>query len=254
MAMTRRVGRRAYRGRRAGPLGRRAYRARRRIYRKAMYQSQLFTETFKVNTQAQPPTVPGVLADGTIRIQAGTQFTAGKFMVKMTDVPQIQNYANLYQFYKILKVQAIVIPKFSNADPNSAQYNQTLPVAAWENVRMVYAINDATNDLATPTSELDVLEDNGCKIKALTRPLKINFAPKVAVDSSDPTTNNLIPVQPKFRPWLGFGADDGNFQNSEAPLHVGVDWVVSCDNTSTTEFLDVADVYFKVTFVCKDPR
>lgn len=245
------------------PRGKRLYGRRRRrgmrvgrnIRRKAMYQSQVFTETFKANTVALPsPTVPGVLADGSIRIQPGTQFTAGKFQVKMTDVPQIQNYANLYQFYKILKVQAIIIPKFSNSDPNSGQYNNSLPIASWENARIVYAINDSTNDISVPTSELDVLEDNGCKIRSLTRPMKINFRPKAVLDESDPTTNALIAVQPKYRSWLGFGADDNDFNPGEAPLHVGVDWVLSCDNTSTTEFLDVADVYFKVTFVCKDPR
>lgn len=242
----------------SGGLARSRMQKRRRrqrlVRRRAMYQSQLFTETFKVNTQAQPPTVPGVLTDGVIRIQPGTQFTPGKFMVKMSDIPQVQNYANLYQFYKILKVQAIIIPKFSNADPNSAQYNVSIPLATWENCRITYAINDATNDLATPTSELDVLEDNGCKIRALTRPIKINFRPKAALDGTDPTSSALIAQQTKYRPWLGFGPDDNNFQPGDAPYHVGVDWVVSCDNTSTTEFLDVADVYFKVTFVCKDPR
>lgn len=237
------------------PRFRRAGRKGRNIRARAMYQSQLFTETFKCNTVAIPgPTNPGVGADGVISIPAGSQFTLGKFMVRMTDVPQIQNYANLYQFYKILKVQYILIPKFSNADPNSATYNQSLPLAAWENARITYAINDSTNDLATPTSELAVLQDNGAKVKALTRPLKINFRPKAALDPTDPTTNNLIPVQPKYRPWLGFGAQDGNFQPAEAPYHIGVDWCVSCDNTATTGFLDIADVYCKVTFVCKDPR
>lgn len=234
---------------------RRALRRGRVIRRKAMYQSQLFTETFKVNTVALPgPTVPGVLTDGSIRIQAGTQFTVGKFQFRMSDIPQIQNYANLYNLYKVLKIQAIIIPKFSNADPNSATYNQIVPTAAWENVRMVYAINDSTNDTTVPLSELDVLEDNGCKIRALTRPLKITFRPKAVIDGNDPATTNYAVVQPKYRPWLGFGADDQAFSPSRAPYHVGVDWCVSCDNTSTTEFLDVADVYFKVTFVCKDPR
>lgn len=243
------------RGRRLrGRRYRRRARLGRNIRRKAMYQSQVFTETFKANTFATPPTAPGIMSDGVIRIQPGTQFTAGKFQVKMIDIPQVQNYANLYQFYKILKVQAIVIPKFTNADPNSAQYNNSLPIASWENARFVYAINDSTNDLAVPTSELDVLEDNGCKIRALTRPLKINFRPKAVLDPADPTTNALIPTQSKYRPWIGFGQDDGDFQAGEAPYHVGVDWVLSCDNTSTTEFLDVADVYFKITFVCKDPR
>jgi len=91
--MTRRASRRPLRRRRAV---RRRYGY--RIRQRAMYQSQVFTETFKCNTVAIPgPTCPGVLTDGVIRIQAGTQWTLGKFMVKMSDVPQIQNYANLYQ-------------------------------------------------------------------------------------------------------------------------------------------------------------
>lgn len=212
-----------------------------------------------MNTVALPgPTVPGVMADGSIRIQPGTQFTVGKFQFRMSDIPQVQNYANLYNLYKVLKIQAIIIPKFSNADPNSAQYNNSVgggaPIAAWENARIVYAINDDTNDISVPLSELDVLEDNGAKIRALTRPLKITFRPKAVVDSTDPTNNGLVAVQPKYRPWLGFGADDQAYNPSRAPYHVGVDWCLSCDNTSTTEFLDVADVYFKVSFVCKDPR
>lgn len=142
-----------------------------------------------------------------------------------------------------MKIQAIVIPKFSNADPNSATYNQIVPAAAWENARIVYAINDDTNDTSVPTSELDVLEDNGCKIRALTRPLKINFRPKVVIDGTDPAVGGNAILQPKYRPWLGFGPDDDNFQPNRAPYHVGVDWCISCDNTSTTEFLDVADVY-----------
>lgn len=233
---------------------RRAQMRGRNIRRRAMYQSQVFTETFKANTQATPPTNPGIGTDGVIKVAGGTQFTPGKFMVKFTDIPQFQNQSNLYQFYKILKVQYILIPKFSNADPNSAEQNQSIPLAAWENARIAQSINDSTNDLATPTSELDVLKDNGCKIRALTRPLRITFRPKAAIDPTDPTTNALIPTQPKYRPWLGFGANDGDLSPGECPYHVGVDWVVSCDNTAITGFLDIADVYCKVTFVCKDPR
>lgn len=117
-----------------------------------------------------------------------------------------------------------------------------MPTAAWETCRFTYSINDTTNDLATPTSELDVLEDNGVKIRQLTRPLKIVFRPKAVLDSTDPTSSALVASQPKYRQWLGFGPDDGAITPADAPYHVGVDWVLSCDNTSTTEFLDVADV------------
>lgn len=87
-----------------------------------------------------------------------------------------------------------------------------------------------------------MLEDNGAKIRAMTKPLKISFRPKPAIDGTDAATGSLAVVQPKYRAWLGFGPDDNAYDPSRAPYHVGVDWVVSCDNTSTTEFLDVADV------------
>lgn len=84
---------------RSRPRGRRFRRGMRRVrkvIRRAQYQSQLFTETFKVNTNSLPsPTCPGVLSDGSIRIQPGTQFTTGKFQLRISDIPQIQNYANL---------------------------------------------------------------------------------------------------------------------------------------------------------------
>lgn len=87
-----------------------------------------------------------------------------------------------------------------------------------------------------------MLEDNGVKIRQLTRPLKITFRPKAAVDGTDAAAGTTTVIQPKYRPWLGFGPDDGNLQPTDVPYHVGVNWVLSCDNTSTTEFLDVADV------------
>lgn len=71
---------------------RRGLRRIRKVIRRAQYQSQVFTETFKANTVALPgPTIPGVMADGSIRIQPGTQFTVGKFQFRMSDIPQVQN-------------------------------------------------------------------------------------------------------------------------------------------------------------------
>lgn len=87
----------------------------RAVRRKAMYQSQVFTETFKANA-----TSSGITSDGQIQVPMPAQSIGGKLMVKITDVPQVQQYSALYNFYKILKVQAIVIPKWSNADPNVA--------------------------------------------------------------------------------------------------------------------------------------
>lgn len=85
--------------RRRAPGRRRVYRKRRQfapMRPMRRYQSQVFTETFKCNTNALPaPTCPGVGADGVIAVTSSTQLTPGKFMVRITDIPQVASYANL---------------------------------------------------------------------------------------------------------------------------------------------------------------
>lgn len=226
-----------------------------RIARMPRYQSQFFTETFKCNTTGASPTSTGVNTNGEILVPMPAQTLGGKFAFKMTDLPQYNSYADLYQQYKVTKVQAIIIPKWSANDPNQAAANNGAApgtVPSYERARIAYAINDDVNDLHAPTTELEVLEDNGCKIRAIDRsPIKITFRPKPAIGMTDPTTNNLVPTQPKYRDWLGFG-DKG--VPADAPVHIGVDWFISAASTAGVGFLSVADVYFKVTFCCKDPR
>lgn len=219
-----------------------ASKLRRRLY---SYQSQVFTETYKANS-----TSIGVDASGVIGIVGGNQGIAGKFFVSMKDIPQYQQYQSLYNMFKITRVVAIIVPKWNSGDMNTAQYNLANSAPAWEVPRMAYAINDNTNDLLAPTSELEVLEDNGAKIRRLTDPFKIKFHPRVAIDGVNPAnTSQGVAIQYPRKPWVGF---DGI---GTTLLHTGVDWYISCDNTATSaNFLDVADVYFKVSFVCKDPR
>lgn len=213
--------------------------------RMGTYQSQVFTETYKANATSY-----GVDASGVIGLTGPAQGVAGKFLVSMKDIPQYQQYQNLYNMFKITKVTAIIIPKWNSGDPNTAQYNLLNSTPAWECPRMAYAINDNVNDLTPPTTELEVLEDNGAKIRRLTSPFKIRFSPRVAVDGVNPAnTTQGVAIQYPRKPWIGF---DGI---GTTLLHTGVDWYVSCDNTASPDnFLDVADVYFKVSFICKDPR
>lgn len=89
--------------------------------------------------------------------------------------------------------------------------------------RIVYSINDDPNDSANPTNELDVLVDNGCRIKMLARPMKIVFRPKVQLGQIGPGGSTVY-TQARHRQWLP--TMDPNAQNAE---HFGVDWCVSID-------------------------
>lgn len=205
-----------------------------KVLRKAVNQSQVFTETVK----AQSNPSYGISANGTIDIQSGTQFTPGKFSVQMNmlDANTFAAYRNLYQSYKILKASVIIVPKFTETDPNMAA-GLAPTTGVVEAPRITYAVNNSTNDLLAPVNELDVLADNGCKIRKLTRPLKIKFNPVAAIDGINPQnpTHNVA-LQYDMKPWIGFDGD-----GSIIP-HVGVDFVVSQGNTLTAGFSSVADV------------
>lgn len=219
--------------------------ARRKVYRKALNQSQVFTETVKFGS-------PGLQPDGTLQVAGGTNFTAGKLQFQMNylDFTTLNAYSALQQMQKILKVTAIIVPKWTSMDPNVAEMATLATAGVVEAPRITYAINDSTNDLLPPTNELDVLQDNGAKIRKLTKPLKIKFKPRAALDAINPTnpTHNVA-YQFNMQPWIGFDGDGVLIP------HVGVDWVVTQGNTIVApNFSNVADVYYKVTFVCKDPR
>lgn len=217
----------------------------RKVMRKAINQSQVFTETVKFGS-------PGLQPDGTLRVSYPDQFTAGKFQFQMNylDFTTLNAQSALQQMYKILKVTAIVVPKWNSQDSNVGELTAAASRPVVEAPRITYAINDSTNDLLPPTNELDVLQDNGAKIRKLTKPLKIKFRPRAALDAVNPTnpTHNVA-YQFNMQPWIGFDGDGVLIP------HVGVDWVVSQGNTlGADQFSNIADVYQKVTFVCKDPR
>lgn len=162
----------------------------RKVWRKALNQSQVFTETVK----AQSNPAYGISTNGTIDIQSGTQFTPGKFSAQMNmlDYTTLSSYRALYQSYKILGVTVIIVPKFTETDPNMAA-GLAPTTGVVEAPRIVYAINNSTNDLLAPVNELTVLADNGAKIRKLTRPLKIKYNPVAAIDGVNPqaTTHNV---------------------------------------------------------------
>lgn len=62
----------------------------RRVVRKAMYNSQVFSETIKATNNSF-----GVDVSGVIQIAGGSQGTAGKFLFQMQQLPQFTSYQAL---------------------------------------------------------------------------------------------------------------------------------------------------------------
>lgn len=71
---------------------------------------------------------------------------------------------------------------------------------AVQTTRIVYAVNDDPNDTLNPVTELDVLQDNGCRIKQLTKPFRITFRPKISLGQAG--VAGVVYAQPRFKQWL----------------------------------------------------
>lgn len=201
------------------------YRPAGRMYRAGL-KPTTFTETYRYGTISNP-------AGGTGSVQ-------GIWKVRMLDLPQLSEYAALYNQYCIKRVQLTIVPSYNVFDSNNAP---TATPSAITAPRLVYAINDSAQQ-PVPASESDVLTDNGCKIVMLTRPVKISFRP-VAEVAMGISTGGFVSESKRTR-WL-------SFVNPEV-LHAGVSFAITQFVNSTVDNDPMATIYAKITFGLRDPK
>lgn len=184
----------------------------------------IFTETYKLPATWAP--------------NSGNILT---FNVK--DVPQLAQYSNLYQKYRILKASVTLLPQYTNQDENVASYNAGNNVWAVGMGRFVYAINDTPGSPA-PTSEADVLKDNGCKILAVRTKIGMRCKPVPGTLDANGVTMTLKRKYINFRTVSTDNAD-----------HFGIAWWYTQPNLGTTALVNNdLHVYIKLTFQLADPR
>lgn len=178
------------------------------------------------------------------------------FKVRMSDIPQVNQYMNLYTQYRINWVKVILVPDYNtqSADPNVAAFNQASGTGAtWIGaVRIVHSIQDSPNVVA-PISEGDVLQDNGAKIKSLGTKWSCSFKPVPDVAVTAPTGAPIYTRQ-KFRQWFNYdGVTTGN-----NPEHGAVcAWITqpgAAGGGGTEPFPLKLNVYYKVNFSLRDPK
>lgn len=230
--------------RKAAPR-KRQYSGYRRKARASTSQSQVFSETYKAGTECA-----GITATGTVDIAALSNGQGVKLVTQMNRVFQSNNYASLYQSYKIIKAKFTIVPKWTGEAYNEAAIGTAGAIGITETPRFCYAINDLATDVNAPLTELEVLNDNGCRIRLFNKPLSITIRPKpvLSMESAANPSLPFVNVANKTNPWIEF---DGS--GTLVP-HVGVDGFFSAVNSLQAGFLAVADVYVTVSFVCKDPR
>lgn len=186
-----------------------------------------FTPTFTESFTGLPIVVGGVGAQAPVQLIAN----------QIGQIPQFGDYATLYNQYQIRKVTAIFVPAYDTYQAGSpaGATGTTCP-------RMVYAIQDSSLQ-APPTSESDVLQDNGAKIRMFDRPVKVSWRP-VPAAADALTAGGFASVNRKYQ-WYG--------TTSAGVDHVGL--ALAFTHTIPPAGNPViAQVYYKITFALKDPK
>jgi len=163
----------------------------------------------------------------------------------INEVPQLNQYNVLYQKYRILKAVVMMVPQYAYGEQNAAEYNAANSVYAHGLGRIVWAVNDSPG-VTAPNNELDVLKDNGCKIRPVKDLVKMACRPKPL---SEDANGILITLKQN---WINF--QTGPSAPSD-PKHFGISyWYTQPFLGATPTTNNDLCVYVKLTFQLADPR
>lgn len=168
----------------------------------------------------------------------------GQLQVALSSVPQMASYANLYNQACIRRVQYIIMPAFTEFAPDTL----TTGLPSVSVPRIVYSIQD-TAGAPPPVSEIDVLTDNGCKIKLLNKPLRIAHRPvpflAEAVSNQPGAAASWVT---KRNQWLKTDVV------GQGIMHGSVNYSVVQDVANKTNPQTAWTIYAKVTISLRDPK
>lgn len=191
----------------------------------------VFTETCRVNIIDTAPAMPYQLRSNQL----------GQIRFQMDMLPQLAQYSALYQKYRILKVQYLMLGTYNTqaSDLNSAQSNVASNVS-YGMGRIAHVIQSSPS-VPLPTTEDDVLTCNGAKI--ITGKPKFTITHRPVPDLLDANGNRLSMKSP----FLQFETSGFNIP------HGAVNWSYILPGANQV-FDPFYAVYAKVTFQLSDPR
>lgn len=202
------------------------------LRRSLMAPSRTFTEIFPVQLDQ----------GGQVSTNSG-----GVFRVRFQDIPQAAQYSQLYKQFCIKKLHVMLLPRYSNVDPNNA-----IGVTLYDffQTRLAFSIDDTPN-VALPASEGDVLESNGAKIVSGIKKIGITCYPKPDMTVYNNATGNFNSYRIKKAVWFNTtNPADVNYSGADVQHGAIRYWLTG--NPTVASYVQY-DVYFKVTFAMRDP-
>lgn len=165
----------------------------------------------------------------------------GLITANLNMLPNIAQYRALFDVGTIVSVTAIIMPEYNNYT-STASAVRSLP-------RITYAVNRDAFETATPLTELEVLSEDNCKTKLLSKKITIPIrAPSPALTQGVVgTLAGAVAVQNKGRKFL-------NLQDPDALSVVfsGVRYWIQQDQGLGGLDVPVARLYLRITSCFKE--
>lgn len=168
------------------------------------------------------------------------------FSTSFNSIPQADAYSKLFRQFQIRKLEVMLLPFYTDAEINTA-----LSTYNYQATRIAYSVSD-TPGVISPTSELDVLVDNGAKVVLGHKKISIKCWPKPYTTEVVPglLTNEYVGIRDAKKKWFNTKAA-GNTNDGEAVVHGGIPFWIS--NNTANASVEVFKIYYKVTFAMRDP-
>lgn len=175
-----------------------------------------------------------------VDITAATGLTYGSQTYALSDLTNLPAFRSMFDLYKITGVKLLFVPVQNSADAGSTS---TLP--------MLYIAPNRDPMTPAPTSIGDVLNDDGCKVIRLSKPVKFwlkNPKADLLTYDSEGNVDGRLPFQfnsslNALQPWLATGGNGGKIDQSGIK-HYGHRWVVDNPNTASISVHVFVTYYF----------
>lgn len=174
-------------------------------------------------------------------------FTAGVWNCNLNELQNAASFKSMFDLYKITGVKLKIIPRFNVDQVTSLNVNGQLG-----NLPVLYIAPNRDPYVPLPGSLGDILNDDGCKVIRLTRPINLYLkAPKPKLVTAGSAGDQDIPLQfnigSKWQPWLTTGGNSQTIDQSSIN-HYGYRYMISNETSADC----VLDVYATLYFCCKE--
>lgn len=205
--------------------------SRRKAYKKRMAMRRIRRKAYntKVYHFKEPYLAGAGTATPVINVPS-LSGSGGQLTFQLASLTNIASYKNLFDLYKINKVQVKIIP-YANVTENNQLAtggpNQgALPV--------MYIAPNRDYWIGSPTSAADVMNDDGVRVIRLDKPTTLTLtAPRPNVLGGDGTTINYGILPNRVGQWLSTGGNGAKVDQSTTTYYSFRWW---CDNFNSTSF------------------